>query len=74
MTLSKYLAAHHELICFPAEATRIAHEIGSGEQDRRLAAGMTYPYTCSPEDVWKSMQKDRELFLYRCPGKSIISI
>lgn len=29
-----------------------------------LAAGMTYPYTCSPEDVWKSMQKDRENYFF----------
>ena len=25
-----------------------------------LAAGNTYANTCAPEDVWKSMEKDRE--------------
>lgn len=63
-TLSKYLAAHHELIA-SAEATRIAHEIDPENKiGCMLAAGMTYPYTCSPEDVWKSMQKDRENYFF----------
>ena len=39
-TLSKYLAAHHELIA-SAEATRIAHEIDPENKIRcMLAAGM----------------------------------
>ncbi|MBE5683950.1 MAG: glycosyl hydrolase family protein, partial [Ruminococcus sp.] len=62
--LSKYLAAHHELIA-SAEATRIAHEIDPENKiGCMLATGMTYPYTCSPEDVWKSMQKDRENYFF----------
>jgi len=59
-----HLAAHHELIA-SAEATRIAHEIDPENKiGCMLAAGMTYPYTCSPEDVWKSMQKDRENYFF----------
>ena len=63
-TQAKYLAAHHELVA-SAEATRIAHEIDpENKVGCMLAAGMTYPYTCSPEDVWKSMQKDRENYFF----------
>ena len=63
-TLSKYLAAHHELVA-SAEATKIAHEIDPENQvGCMLAAGMTYPYTCDPKDVWKSMQKDRENYFF----------
>jgi len=29
-----------------------------------LAAGNTYAYTCAPEDVWKSMEKDRENYFF----------
>ena len=63
-TLSKYLAAHHELVA-SAEATKIAHEIDpENKVGCMLAAGMTYPYSCNPEDVWKSMQKDRENYFF----------
>lgn len=61
---SKYQAAHHELVA-SAEATRIAHEIDSENQvGCMLAAGMTYPYSCAPEDVWKSIEKDRENYFF----------
>ena len=29
-----------------------------------LAAGNTYANTCAPEDVWKSMEKDRENYFF----------
>ena len=29
-----------------------------------LAAGNTYANTCAPQDVWKSMEKDRENYLF----------
>lgn len=29
-----------------------------------LAAGNTYPNTCAPQDVWKSMEKDRENYFF----------
>ncbi len=29
-----------------------------------LAAGNTYPYTCNPDDVWKSIQIDREGYFF----------
>lgn len=61
---SKYLAAHHELVA-SAEATRIAHEIDlENKIGCMLAAGLTYPYCCSPEDVWKSIEKDRENYFF----------
>ena len=61
---AEYLAAHHELVA-SAEATRIAHEIDpENKVGCMLAAGMTYPYTCNPEDVWKAQQKDRENFFF----------
>lgn len=61
---SKYLAAHHELVA-SAEATRIAHEIDpENKVGCMLAAGLTYPYSCAPEDVFKSMEKDRENYFF----------
>lgn len=63
-TMSEYLAAHHELVA-SAEATRIAHEIDPDNKvGCMLAAGLTYPYSCNPEDVWKGMRKDRENYFF----------
>ncbi|MCD8190557.1 MAG: 6-phospho-beta-glucosidase [Clostridiales bacterium] len=63
-TQTKYLAAHHELIA-SAWATKIAHEIDpENKVGCMLAAGMTYPYSCNPEDVWKGMDKDRENYFF----------
>ncbi|HAX73604.1 MAG TPA: 6-phospho-beta-glucosidase [Firmicutes bacterium] len=60
----KYLAAHHELLA-SAWATKIAHEIDPENKiGCMLAAGNTYANTCAPEDVWKSMQLDRENFFF----------
>lgn len=60
----KYMAAHHELVA-SALATKIAHETDRENMvGCMLAAGNTYPNTCAPQDVWKSMEKDRENYFF----------
>ena len=60
----KYQAAHHQLVA-SAKATKIAHEINPEFKiGCMLAAGNTYANTCAPEDVWKSMEKDRENYFF----------
>jgi len=60
----KYQAAHHELLA-SALATKIGHEINPDFKiGCMLAAGNTYANTCAPEDVWKSIQKDRENYFF----------
>lgn len=60
----KYQAAHHELVA-SAIATKIAHEVDPDNMvGCMLAAGNTYPYTCHPNDVWKSMNCDRENYFF----------
>ncbi|OOM73666.1 aryl-phospho-beta-D-glucosidase BglH [Clostridium puniceum] len=60
----KYQAAHHQLIA-SAKATKLAHEINPEFKiGCMLAAGTTYANTCAPEDVWKSIEKDREDYLF----------
>ena len=59
-----YTAAHHELVA-SALATKIAHEIDpENKVGCMLAAGNTYPNTPNPDDVWKSMEKDRENYFF----------
>ncbi|WP_272509036.1 6-phospho-beta-glucosidase [Clostridium ganghwense] len=60
----KYQAAHHQLMA-SALATKAAHEIIPGVMvGCMLAAGVTYPYTCNPDDVQKAMDKDRENYFF----------
>lgn len=60
----KYTAIHHELVA-SAWATKIAHEIDPTMMvGCMLAAGNTYANTPAPEDVWKSMEKDRENYFF----------
>lgn len=60
----KYQAAHHELVA-SALATKLAHEIDPNVMiGCMLAAGNTYANTCNPEDVWKSIEKDRENYFF----------
>ena len=60
----KYQAAHNQLVA-SALATKIAHEINPNFQiGCMLAAGNVYPYTCNPNDIWESMQKDRENYFF----------
>ncbi|WP_440109507.1 6-phospho-beta-glucosidase [Paenibacillus sp. QZ-Y1] len=59
-----YQAAHHELVA-SALAVKACHEMIPGAQiGCMLAAGMVYPYTSNPDDVWKAMEKDRESFFF----------
>ena len=60
----KYAAAHHELIA-SAKAVKLAHEIMPGAKiGCMLAAGQFYPYTCSPDDVWDGLEKDRDNYFF----------
>lgn len=60
----KYQAAHHELVA-SALATKVGHEVNPNFKiGCMLAAGNTYANTCAPEDVWKSMEKDRENYFF----------
>lgn len=60
----QYQAAHHQLVA-SALAVKACHEISPDAKiGCMLAAGMTYPYTCNPEDVWDAMDKDRESFFF----------
>ncbi|MET1170534.1 6-phospho-beta-glucosidase [Paenibacillus amylolyticus] len=59
-----YQAAHHELVA-SALAVKACHEIIPDAQiGCMLAAGMVYPYSSNPDDVWKAMEKDRESFFF----------
>lgn len=60
----KYQAAHNQLVA-SALATKLAHEINPEFKiGCMLAAGNTYANTCAPEDVFKSMEKDRENYFF----------
>ncbi len=59
-----YQAAHHQLVA-SALAVKAGHEIIPDAQiGCMLAAGMTYPYACNPDDVQKAMDQDRESFFF----------
>ena len=60
----KYQAAHHQLIA-SAKATEIAREINPNFRIGCMLAGAsTYANTCAPEDVWKSITRDRENYFF----------
>ncbi len=60
----KYLAAHHELVA-SAWATKIAHEIDpENKVGCMLAAGVTYPYSCDPKDVFEAQRKNRDNYFF----------
>lgn len=60
----KYQSAHHQLVA-SAMATKLGHSINPDFQiGCMLAAGATYPNTCAPEDVWKSLEADREGYFF----------
>lgn len=55
-----YQSAHHMLLA-SALATRLAHQYSLQNQvGCMLAGGSFYPYSCNPEDVWESVQKEQE--------------
>ncbi len=59
-----YTAAHHELVA-SALVTKIAHEINPDNKvGCMLAAGSVYPYTCHPNDVWETLNKNRENYFF----------
>jgi 6-phospho-beta-glucosidase len=60
----KYQAAHNQLVA-SSIATKIAHEINKDNKiGCMLAAGDTYYKTCKPEDVWKSIEENREQYFF----------
>jgi 6-phospho-beta-glucosidase len=60
----QYQAAHHQLLA-SALAVKAGKEINPEFHiGCMLAAGMTYPYTSNPDDVWDGMDKDRESFFF----------
>ncbi|WP_088041433.1 6-phospho-beta-glucosidase [Bacillus sp. EAC] len=59
-----YQAAHHQLVA-SALAVKACHEIiPDAKIGCMLAAGATYPYTCHPNDMWESIDKDRESYFF----------
>lgn len=59
-----YVAAHH-LFVASAWAVKIGHEIDPENQiGCMLAAGIWYPYTCAPNDVFAMQQKNRDEYFY----------
>ena len=59
-----YQAAHHQLVA-SAKAVKLAHEIDPENQvGCMLAAGSFYPYSCNPDDVMASVQKNHENYLF----------
>ncbi|WP_368901379.1 6-phospho-beta-glucosidase [Oceanobacillus oncorhynchi] len=59
-----YKAIHHQLVgC--AWVAKIAHEIDyENKVGCMIAAGVTYPYRCAPEDIWLAYETDREKFFF----------
>jgi len=61
---SKYQAAHHQLVA-SAQVTKLAHEINPENRvGCMLAGGQFYPYSCNPDDIWLSMNKERENLMF----------
>ena len=61
---TKYQAIHHELVA-SAIATKIAHEVDpENKVGCMLAAGVYYPLTCKPEDVFEAHEKNRESYFF----------
>lgn len=59
-----YQAIHHELVA-SALATKIAHEINPDiKVGCMLAAGVNYPNTPHPEDVWLAYTSDRSNYFF----------
>lgn len=57
-------AVHHQLVA-SALATKLAHEINRENHiGCMLAAGSYYPETCNPEDYWKAICDNREVYMF----------
>ncbi|GHU62228.1 beta-glucosidase [Clostridia bacterium] len=60
----KYQSAHHQLVA-SSLATKMAREISPEFKiGCMLAAGITYPDTCNPDDVWKALNANREGYFF----------
>ncbi len=60
----KYQAAHNELVA-SAWATKMAHEINpENKVGCMVAAGLYYPFTPKPEDIFESISKNRENYCF----------
>lgn len=60
----KYQAAHYELVA-SALATKLGHKINPKFQiGCMLAAGSVYPFSCNPQDIWSSLEKNRENYFF----------
>ncbi|MGV2875803.1 6-phospho-beta-glucosidase [Macrococcus capreoli] len=53
-----YQAAHYMLVA-SAKAVESCHKMTTGKIGCMIAGGSFYPYSCNPEDVWKSMNDER---------------
>lgn len=57
-------AIHHQLVA-SAWAVKYAHESDvNNKVGCMLAAGVTYPYRCAPEDIWLAYKTDRDKFFF----------
>ncbi len=57
-------AAHH-LFLASSMAVKMAHEIDpENKVGCMVAAGQTYPYTCSPDDIWLAYTTDRNTYFF----------
>ena len=63
-TQAMLTAVHHQLVA-SALAIKLAHEVDSENQiGCMLAAGSYYPETCRPEDYWKAICDNREVYMF----------
>ena len=59
-----YQSAHHELVA-SAYAIKIAHEIDPDNMIGCMMMGdAIYPHTCNPEDVFKTLETNRDEYLF----------
>lgn len=66
-----YQGAHHQFIA-SALAVKIAHSVNEENKVGMMLAGLLYyPFSCNPDDVWKSMEEMNVHFFYsdvQCRG------
>ena len=59
-----YTAAHYEMVA-SARAVKLAHELMPNAMvGCMLAAGQYYPYSCNPDDIWESMERDKDNYFF----------
>jgi 6-phospho-beta-glucosidase len=61
---SMYQAAHHQLVASALAVKALREIIPNAQIGCMLAAGMTYPYSCNPDDIQKAMDQDRDSFFF----------